>query len=121
MQTAFDELTYQVVAVATTGLITIISYYLRNLINTKIEVEKYGLSKEKLNTLLSEAVLFAEQKGKEFANQNSELMSGDKKLQNAKTYINKIDPNVIREYGDALNDMIASKVAETFGTSLKNR
>ena len=121
MQTAFDELTYQVVAVATTGLITIISYYLRNLINTKIEAEKYGLSKEKLNTLLNDAVLFAEQKGKEFAKNNSELMSSDKKLQAAKQYINKIDPTVIREYGNTINDMIAAKVAETFGTSLKNR
>jgi len=119
MQTTTQEIIYQVLMILVSVSIVGVAGYVRKYINTKVKLEEYGLSKEKLNTLLNEAVLFAEQKGKEYAKANSTYLSGSRKLDFARSYVNNIDKNIIKEYGEKLDDMISVKVAETFGTSLK--
>jgi len=119
MQTTTQEIIYQVLMILVSVSIVGVAGYVRKYINTKVKLEEYGLSKEKLNTLLNEAVLFAEQKGKEYAKQNAEMMAGDIKMDYAKAYINRVDKSIVRDLGQNLDYMITSKVAETFGTSLK--
>ena len=123
MDNAFQELLYQILAVTLTVSLTIITAYVRNYLKTKIDVTKYGYTNKELDALLTKAVIYAEQKGKEYAKNSAKEtdknMSGSTKFKLARDFINKIDPNIIDEYGDKLTELITAKVGEQFGTSIK--
>jgi len=123
MDNAFQELLYQILAVTITISVTIITAYVKNFLKTKIDVTKYGYTNQELDSLLTKAVIYAEQKGKEYAKKSAQdtdkALSGKDKFKLARDFINKIDPNIIDEYGDKLTELITAKVGEQFGTNIK--
>ncbi len=115
METTTQELIYQFMALLVSGILTVLGAYLKKFIQTKIDVEKYGFENERVERIIDNAINFAEQKGKEFAKTQSKSLAGSKKLEVAREYINKIDKQIVSNYGDKIDLMIERKVAQKFG------
>jgi len=116
MDTTFQEIIYQVISLVALAVITYVGTYLKRLIAVKIDSEKYSYEKSKLNQILADAVLYAEQASKEYAKDVGVAMSGDEKLNTAKKYINMVDRGTVVKYSKDLNDLIKKEVAVQFGT-----
>lgn len=115
METTTQELIYQVILLLVSGILAILSAYLKKFIQTKIDIEKYGFENERVERIIDNAINFAEQKGKEFAKVQASKIASTDKLDFARKYINGVDKNIVEKYGTQLDDMIARKVAQKFG------
>lgn len=115
MDTTLQEIIYQVMLLVITGTLTLIGAYVKKLIETKIDVTKYGFENERVERIIDNAVHYAEQKGKSISSKNAKILAGNKKLDFARGYINKVDKGIITKYGNDLDAMIERKVAQNFG------
>lgn len=115
METTTQELIYQFMMILVSGLLTILGAYLKKLISTKIDIEKYGFENERVERIIDNAINFAEQKAKIAAKHQAKSLSGSDKLDLAKKYINKVDRKIIEEKANELEDMIDRKLAQKFG------
>lgn len=115
MDTATQELIYQLIMVLVTGILGLIGFYAKKLIVTKIDIEKYGFENEKVERIIDNAVFYGEQKAKELAKAQAVKIAGSEKLTIAKGYIDNIDKSIIEKYGAQVDDMIARKVAQKLG------
>jgi len=118
MDNAFQEALYQLLMLVLTVSITVITAYLKRYLQTNIDVTKFGYTNEEVDNIISKAVIYAEQKGKEYiknsVKENDKKLSGNDKYNYAVKYINKIDPSIIEKYGDKLSMLITAKVGEKF-------
>jgi len=112
METTTQELIYQIMMILISGILTIVGAYAKKFIQTKIDIEKYGFEKSKVEAIIDNAVNFAEQKGKVYAKDKSVGLAGSAKLDLAREYINKIDKNIVTKYGNELDYMIERKVSQ---------
>jgi len=119
METTTQEIIYQVIVIAVGLAGTVVLAGIKKYLGTKEEWAKYGFDKEQIDDLLTKAVLFAEQKGKEYAKENAKYLAGSEKLKIAKQYIDRIDKNVVTNYATELDDLLTTKVAEMYGTDLR--
>ena len=119
METTTQEIIYQVIVLGISFIGSLVLYGIKNYVITKEEWAKYGFEKEQIDDLLTKAVLFAEQKGKEYAKNNAKYLAGSDKLRIAKQYINRIDKGVVTSYAGELDDLLTTKVAEMYGTDLR--
>lgn len=115
MENTTQELIYQLLALIASGILAILGAYLKKLIQTKIDIEKYGFENDRVERIIDNAINFAEQKAKEFAKTQSEQIASSEKLATAKLYIDRVDKNIIEKFGTQLDDMITRKVAQKFG------
>ena len=121
MDTTLQEIIYQALAVVLTIGVAVLTYGIKRYLGTKEQWEKYGLNKERIDSLLTEAVMFAEQRGKEYAKKTSKKLAGSKKLNIARMYIDNIDKDLVTKYANKLDIMITTKVAELFGTKVDEK
>ena len=119
METTTQEIIYQVIVIVVGLAGTVVLAGIKKYLGTKEQWAKYGFNKEQVDDILTQAVLYAEQKGKEYAKNNSHFLAGKIKLGIARDYINRVDKGVVTEYGKELDDLLTAKVAELYGTSLK--
>jgi hypothetical protein len=115
MDTATQELIYQLIGILITGIFGVIGFYAKKLITTNIDIAKYGFENEKVERIVENAVYYGEQKAKEFAKAQAVKIAGSEKLTIAKGYINNIDKSIIEKYGTQIDDMVARKVAQKLG------
>jgi len=119
METTTQEIIYQVIVIAVGLASTVVLAGIKKYLGTKEEWAKYGFDKEQVDDILTQAVLYAEQKGKEYAKNNSHYLAGKAKLGIARNYINRIDKGVVDKYAGELDDLLTAKVAEMYGTDLR--
>jgi len=115
MDTTLQELIYQFMMLIVTAVLTLIGSYIKQYIQTKIDIAKYGFENDRVERIIDNAVHFAEQKAKDFSKVQSKKVAGSEKLDMARDYINMVDNNIIAKYGNQLNSMIERKVAQRFG------
>jgi hypothetical protein len=115
MENTTQELIYQLMALIAIGILAILGAYLKKLIQTKINIQKYGFENDRVERIIDNAINFAEQKAKEYSKIQSEKIASNEKLTTAKLYIDKVDKNIIEKFGTQLDDMITRKVAQKFG------
>ena len=119
MDTATQELVYQAIILVVGLAGTVVLAGIKKYLGTKQQWAKYGFNKEQVDDILTQAVLFAEQKGKEYAKQNSKYLAGSKKLDIARQYINQIDKDTVIKNSKELDKLLTAKVAEMYGTDLR--
>lgn len=112
METATQEIIFQIITIVIGIGLTAISVYLKNLIKTKIDVTKYGFENERIERLLDNAIMYAEGKAREQAKSGAMKLAGNEKLGIARKYLNNIDPEVISRYGGQIDDMLSRKVEQ---------
>lgn len=109
METATQELINQVLTLIIAGVFGLFGVYLQRGIK-KLGLEKYGLENDRVERILENGINFAEQKAKTFAKEQSIKLAGSEKLDLARTYINKVDKDIIKKYGKQLDDMVERKL-----------
>lgn len=112
METTTQELIYQLLTLVASGVLATIGAYLSTYIKTKIDVTKYGFENDKLERIITNAVDYAEQKATSYAKKHSLSLAGSQKLDYARNYINMVDRNIVKDYGDSLKLMIERKVEQ---------
>jgi len=78
---------------------------------------KQSIENKNMQNLISQAVLYAEQTGKEFYKKNKRTPPSRLKLTYAKDFIHSIEPKILFAYEESIDDMIASSVAKEFGVN----
>ena len=119
METITQEIIYQAIIIIVGLAGTVVLAGIKKYLGTKEQWAKYGFNKEQVDGILTQAVLYAEQKGKEYAKNNSHYLAGQAKLGIARNYINRIDRSVVDKYASELDDLLTAKVAEIYGTDLR--
>lgn len=112
METATQELIYQIITIIISLGLTALGVYAKKLITTKIDVTKYGFENDRIERILDNAINYAEAKAKQVAKDKSITLAGHEKLHAARKYIDRVDPTIIEKYGTQLNDMISRKVVQ---------
>jgi len=112
METTTQELIYQLLILVASGVLATIGAYLKSYIKTKIDVTRYGFENDKLERIITNAVDYAEQKASCYAKKHSASLAGSQKLNYARTYINMVDQNIVKDYGDSLKLMIERRVEQ---------
>lgn len=112
METATQELIFQIMSIVISLGLTALGVYAKKLITTKIDVTKYGFENDKVERILDNAINYAEAKAKQVAKEKSITLAGSEKLHAARKYIDKVDPTIISKYGKQLDDMISRKVIQ---------
>lgn len=115
METTTQELIYQVITLVITGVLTVLGAYLKKLIQTKIDVTKYGFENDRVERIIDNAVHYAESYTKEVAKKSAVTLSQSQKLDYARHYINQVDKSIVAKYGEQLDRMIERKSAQAFG------
>lgn len=112
METATQELIYQTITIIVGIGLTAIGVYLKKLITTKIDVTKYGFENDRIERILDNAVNYAEAKARQKFKDQAIKLAGNSKLGLARKYLDKVDPMIISEYGNKIDDMISRKVVQ---------
>jgi hypothetical protein len=115
METTVQELIYQIIVLFLSGLLAVIGGYVKNLIRSRIDFEKYSFENARVERIIDNAISYAEAQGKEFARDSSLKMTSTAKHNKALEYINKIDKSIVTKYSDILDHMIERKVLQKFG------
>jgi len=115
METTTQELIYQAMTIVISGVLGLIGVYVKNFLTTKIDIAKYGFENDKVERIITNAVNYAEIKGKSFAKDVAKDSANSKKLDLARHYINQVDKDIITKYGNELDLMIERKVAQVLG------
>ena len=112
METATQELIFQIITIVISLGLTALGVYVKKLITTKIDVTKYGFENDRVERLLDNAINYAEARAIKHAKTQSLKLAGNQKLGLAREYLNKIDPTIIAKYGNKIDDMITRKVIQ---------
>lgn len=113
METATQEIIYQLIGIVGTVLMALLSVAAKKLID-KFNLEKYGLEIKDLEEVVGNAVDYAENYGKQQAKKYSKKIASKDKLDLAREYINKVDTKTVKKYGDKLDTIIERKVSQKF-------
>jgi len=106
LQNGTQELLYQLVALIISGLMTVLSVYLKKFLQTNKYAVEYNLYNEKTERVLENAVMYAEEKAKSYAKGQV------KKRDLAVKYIDSISPDIIAKEGKKLEFMLDRKVSQ---------
>ena len=106
METGTQQAVYELVSLVITAIVAILGIYIRNFIATNKTIAKYNFDNERTERLLTNAILFAENKAKEKA---AEKIS---KRDMSISYLDKISPDVIAANGDKIQLMLDRKLEE---------
>ena len=112
METATQELIFQIITIVISVGLTVLGVYAKKLITTKIDVTKYGFENERVERLLDNAVNYAEGEARTYAKTQAQQLAGNEKLGIARQYLNSIDPTIIQKYGKQIDDMLSRKVVQ---------
>jgi hypothetical protein len=112
METATQELIFQIITIVISLGLTALGVYAKKLITTKIDVTKYGFENDRIERILDNAVNYAEGKAIEHAKAGAIKLAGNEKLGMARKYLDKVDPTIIAKYGNQIDDMISRKVIQ---------
>lgn len=104
--TGTEELVFQVVAVFVSVLLTALSAYAKKFLDTNKYAVEYNLNNDKTERVLENAVMYAEEKIKSYA--QKEISKRDLAIK----YIDQISPEIISEYGSKLEFMLDRKVGQ---------
>ena len=115
METTTQELIYQIIMMIVTGILTFIGAELKSYLAKKKAILGYEFDNAKVERIIENSVNFAEAKSKKYLKEQSKKIASSKKLDFARTYINKVDKKIAIKYGDKLNDMIERKVIQVVG------
>ena len=91
-----QQAVYEVASLVITAVVTILGIYIRNFINTNKTIAKYNFDNERTERLLTNAILFAENKAKQMAK------DGINKRELSVKYLDDISPDVVKQNGDKL-------------------
>lgn len=81
---------------------------------------KQKINKGNLQTLLVDAIAFAEEKAKQEAKKKVDGVELTPKMELAKKYIGDVDPKVAKKYGGILQELIESKLAQLIRVGASN-
>ena len=115
MDTAMQEIMYQTMAVAVSGVVGIVGMYAKAYLKNKMKQMDYEFENSKVERILDNAVNYAEAYGKKMAKGMVVRIDGGDKMAAARRYVNKVDPEVVAKYGGQLESMIDRKVMQRFG------
>ena len=106
METGTQQAVYELASLVIATVVTILGIYIRNFIATNKTIAKYNFDNERTERLLTNAILFAENKAKEKVAE--EINKRDMSI----SYLDKISPDVISANGDKIQLMLDRKLEE---------
>jgi len=115
MYNTMQEGIYQLLAVIVSGAVGVVSMYAKAYIKNKMKKMDYEFDNSRIERILTNAVVYSENYGKQLARIAAKKVASSEKLEVAKKYINTVSPDLIETYGNELEAMIDRKVAEKFG------
>ncbi len=116
METTFQEIIYQLLILCFTGLISLVSYYVKS----KIDIEKYGFDNDRFERVIDNGIKFAENKANEYSKNLSVKLDSKIKLVKEKSYNNDyISKKDINKYRFNIENMIKRKIQHNHNTSIK--
>lgn len=92
------------------GVIAGLAFALKTMLAKKIDNELF-------EKIMIDGVNYAEQMSKELLKNGAEKIDGSDKLEFAKKYISRVDPELFLEHKDDIESLIKAKVGELFGAS----
>jgi len=106
--TGTQELLIQSMEIGLSALAIIIGYYVKNFVKDKAIAEKLGMDRTELNAKIDDAINYAEEASRRT------FIESVKKKDIANQYLDKVHPELYKEYGDKLEMIIDKRVGETF-------
>ena len=97
---------YELASLIITAVVTILGIYIRNFIATNKTIAKYNFDNERTERLLTNAILYAENKAKQV------VKDGINKRELSIKYLDDISPDVIKANGDKIQLMLDRKLEE---------
>ena len=97
---------YELASLVITAVVTILGIYIRNFISTNKTIAKYNFDNERTERLLTNAILYAENKAKQV------VKDGINKRELSIKYLDDISPDVIKANGDKIQLMLDRKLEE---------
>ena len=97
---------YELASLVITAVVTILGIYIRNFIATNKTIAKYNFDNERTERLLTNAILYAENKAKQV------VKDGINKRELSIKYLDDISPDVIKANGDKIQLMLDRKLEE---------
>lgn len=89
-----------------TAILGVITYYVKEFLQTNSTIKKYNLDNEKTERLLFNAISYAQVAVKK------ETDKQISKRELAIKYLERVDPATVQKYGDVLHDMLDRKVEQ---------
>lgn len=89
-----------------TAILGVITYYVKEFLQTNSTIKKYNLDNEKTERLLFNAISYAQVAVKK------ETDKQISKRELAIKYLERVDPATVQKYGDVLQDMLDRKVEQ---------
>ena len=89
-----------------TAILGVITYYVKEFLQTNSTIKKYNLDNEKTERLLFNAISYAQVAVKK------ETDKQISKRELAIKYLERVDPVTVQKYGDVLHDMLDRKVEQ---------
>ena len=89
-----------------TAILGVITYYVKEFLQTNSTIKKYNLDNEKTERLLFNAISYAQVAVKK------ETDKQISKRELAIKYLERVDPVTVQKYGDVLQDMLDRKVEQ---------
>ena len=89
-----------------TAILGVITYYVKEFLQTNSTIKKYNLDNEKTERLLFNAISYAQVAVKK------ETDKQISKRELAIKYLERVDPAAVQKYGDVLHDMLDRKVEQ---------
>ena len=89
-----------------TTIMAIITYYIKEFLQTSSFVKKYNLDNEKTERLLANAISYAESNSKKYVNEN--ITKRDLAIK----YLEKVSPTTVNQFGEIIHDMLDRKVEQ---------
>lgn len=106
---------YELASLIITAVVTILGIYIRNFIATNKTIAKYNFDNERTERLLTNAILYAENKAKQV------VKDGINKRELSIKYLDDISPDVIKANGDKIQLMLDRKLEELRAKQLVQR
>lgn len=106
---------YELASLVITAVVTILGIYIRNFITTNKTIAKYNFDNERTERLLTNAILYAENKAKQV------VKDGINKRELSIKYLDDISPDVIKANGDKIQLMLDRKLEELRAKQLVQR
>lgn len=106
ISTGGSEILVQLFIIVITSLLSVMSYYGIKWLKTSVLAKKYNIDTERVEHLLEKAVIYAsgygETKARDYITKKNLSIK----------YLESVDPALVKQYGDKLNDMIKRKAFE---------
>lgn len=114
MDTALQEIIYQILTLLGSGLVGWIGLEIKAYIKRKKEIMGYEFDNNKFERIIDKAVDYAESKGNEYYKVQAKKMASSDKLDYARGYVNLMDPKKVAELGSTLDKMINRAVVKKY-------